>query len=737
MIRLLRFLLFLVIPLSKVPVLAQELIPMGAWRMHASYYSIVDIEITENQIFAASPTGVMILDRAESSIETLTRMNGLSGSSITDISYHAPTDQIIVVYGNGTFDVVRGMTDVETFDPSSTTVITGSRSINDVTINNSLAYFSTDYGVLVFDLNLSEIKETWRDVGVAGATLPVYQSTFSGDSIFLATNKGIIAGDLDDNLLDYNKWKRMEVNGATPTINSIVSFNDNLFISIANDGVYKYVDFVWQKQPFLDAVGVRRLTASPDHLVTSMNDKVFLVDDSGNVATITHTNFSDVVIATEDNQGKLWVGDNSTGLIFWDNSNAQVFAANGPATSVGYRLRYHDGKMYALGGGPTTVFAPARRPGRVSVFNNGLWSVEDHPIADITDVAISSDGKQYFSSFGYGISEVHDGTEEIYDETNSSLLNINSPQRYVNVSSLLFYDGNLWAANYGATASLHKRLPDGSWEAFGFPTTAGQYILDLEKDWAGRIWSRLNPLQGGGLYVFDPATGEDHYITDSDNNGELPSRSVYAIEEDRDGYIWVGTDRGAGYFYDAGSDVVRPIIGNIYLLLDDRVTSIETDGGNRKWMGTQRGVWLISPSGEESVYHFTTQNSPLPSDNILDIEINQKTGEVFILTDKGLVSYRGDATESGPRFSSVKIFPNPIRASFSGTVGITGLATDALVKITDVTGKMIWQSQANGGAISWNARAANGNRVANGIYLVFAATPNGTESMVGKVAVID
>jgi len=167
------------------------------------------------------------------------------------------------------------------------------------------------------------------------------------------------------------------------------------------------------------------------------------------------------------------------------------------------------------------------------------------------------------------------------------------------------------------------------------------------------------------------------------------------------------------------------------------VTSIAIDGGNRKWMGTGRGVWLFNPTGEALVHHFTTANSPLLSDNILDIEINAQTGEVFFATDKGLVSFRGDATEGTAVFQQVKIFPNPVTSAFMGTVAINGLATDAIVKITDISGKMIWQTQAQGGTASWNVQDYHGKRAATGIYLVFASTPDGSESAVGKIAVID
>jgi hypothetical protein len=137
------------------------------------------------------------------------------------------------------------------------------------------------------------------------------------------------------------------------------------------------------------------------------------------------------------------------------------------------------------------------------------------------------------------------------------------------------------------------------------------------------------------------------------------------------------------------------------------------------------------------VHNFTTDNSPLPSNIVRDIEIDGTTGEVFFVTDKGIVSFRSDATASQNSFASVKIFPNPVTRDFNGTIGISGLATDAVVKITDISGKLVWEVQANGGTATWNAQDLSGRRAASGMYLVFAATPDGSESMVGKIAVID
>jgi ligand-binding sensor domain-containing protein len=281
------------------------------------------------------------------------------------------------------------------------------------------------------------------------------------------------------------------------------------------------------------------------------------------------------------------------------------------------------------------------------------------------------------------------------------------------------------------------------WQSFNFPFVAEKFPVDILVDENAYVWMTLNPQQGGGIAVFDRASSRSAYLNDQSGTGGLPSKSVYSMAFDRDAYVWVGTDEGVAYFFDSGeifsssADAIKPIFDNRFLLKSETITAIEVDGGNRKWMGTKNGVWLFNPTGESLVYNFTTSNSPLISNVINDIEINDETGEVFFATDKGIVSYRGDATEGSSAFTGIKIFPNPVTHAFNGTVGITGLASDAIVKITDVSGKLIWQTQANGGTATWSLLDNNGRRTSTGIYLVFAATPDGSENIVGKIAIIE
>ena len=180
-----------------------------------------------------------------------------------------------------------------------------------------------------------------------------------------------------------------------------------------------------------------------------------------------------------------------------------------------------------------------------------------------------------------------------------------------------------------------------------------------------------------------------------------------------------------------------PIFENRVLLRDEFVTAVAIDPGNRKWIGTRtNGIWLFSETGEEQVFHFTADNSPLLSDNITAIKVHPGSGEVFIGTDKGLVSFRSDATQGTSRHENVEIYPNPVRPGFNRDVVINGLVNNALVKITDVSGKLVREIRAQGSTALWNSRDYNGQRVKTGVYLVFSTNRDGTETFVGKIAVI-
>lgn len=719
-------------------------IPVGTWRLHISYADIHTISITPSRIYAAASNGVMILDRSDdNSITTISKLEGLSSVDITQLLYDQQRNQLVITYSNGDIDIIKENEIINVNTLKNSPAISGSKRINHISIRDNLAYLSTDFGVVVFDLTQLAVKETWRDIGAGGTELEINQSSFYNDSIFLATEAGILAGDLNDNLLNYNNWRRFTTGPLNGEVQSITSFTGAVYAAVNGSGIFEYEGLNWQLEPYLQAMQYKNVTAGQTLLVTA-GGSLFRITAAGTVTEITSAVLDDPHIAFEDGGGKLWIGDSSYGLVSDYPATFSSFSPNGPTFSHGFRLQYSDQNkvMYAVSGGFNGSLAPLGNTEFVNKFSEGLWTPEtDWLEFDITRVDVGS--RIYVASSGYGLQVIDQSGTILFDETNSPLQNV-AAGRNVRVTDIAPSTQGVWVTNAGASQSLHLLKPDNTWESFSFPlVAAARYPTNIEVDYLGNVWMILNPSNGGGILVFNRGTGQSAYLTDVTNAGGLPDKLVYSIAMDRDGFVWIGTGKGVAYIpdpsrvFNSGINAIKPVFDNRFLLRDERVTAIEVDGGNRKWMGTENGLWLFDEFGEAQVQNFNAGNSPLLSSNIADLEINSKTGELFIMTDAGIASFRSDATQGEAGFDKVKIFPNPVTNQFNGQVGISGLVTDAIVKITDVSGKLVWQSKANGGSAAWNVRDYTGRRAATGMYLVFCISQDGTESMVGKIAVVN
>ncbi len=723
---------------------AQSEIPLGTWRLHVSYNNINSIALSDQKVFGATRNGILIIDRLDNSIESYTKMSGLRGTGINSINYDQQEDQLLIGYEDGKIDLIKGQT-ITSLDPTRNSTLTGSKKINHISVRNRLAYLSADFGVVIFDLARREVKETWRDIGRNGATLKIFESTFKGDSIFLATDRGVLAGDLNTNLLDFTFWKKFDTGEFSDSIASLVGFNGRVYAAISGKGLFHYEFGIWSKADFLQNVSFKSLNASSSYLYISGNHKLWGLSINNTLSEIEANFIHEPNMVVEETNGQLWIADDENGVVSNSGGSFTSYLPNGPVHPTTFKLSYSNQTMYSLGGGYTPAYTALGRNGSIDQFVGGSWSQLDASLSDLTDITFPVKTDHFYvSSFGNGIEE-KEGTESlnVFDESNSPLINTSFPDRSVLITSIERASDGIWVANYGASQSLHFLDDQKNWESYSFPVTASRYPVELAVDLFNSVWAILNPSQGGGVLVFNREKDISRYLTNVRGSGGLPSREVRSVAVDRDGTVWLGTDEGVCYFFNANEifssdvDATKPIFETQFLLRDDKVTAIAVDGGNRKWMGTERGVWLLSPTGEALIYNFTAANSPLLSNSILDIEINHETGEVFFSTDRGLVSFRADATESTTQFQALKIFPNPVTPNFRGMVGISGLATDAIVKITDVSGKLIWETRAHGGTASWNVHDYNGKRAQTGIYLVFSASADGAESVVGKIAVIE
>ncbi|GIV36558.1 MAG: ABC transporter substrate-binding protein [Cyclobacteriaceae bacterium] len=710
--------------------LAQPL-PMGTWRAYPSFNRILNTAVLNNTLYASADNGVIVINGNE--IETLT-LPLLGSTGITALGPHAAANELLIGYETGQLDIVQNHTVFRYGAIRNNASIAGSKKINHILVQNQNAYLATDFGVVVFDLSQREIRETWRNLGPAGEALAVFETAIKDDSIFLATSAGIQGGSLQDNLLDFTRWKRFDQGSFNRPFTSIVSYNGFLFTAIPNDGLYRYNGTTWERLNYLTVKNNYRLFGSSNFLYVIADNSLYRVNTTETVEEISDALFTEPQSVAETAWG-LAIGDGKNGLITGNQNAWQNILPNGPAIDRILRLRMYRERIYALPGGYTNLFTPAGTMQPVNVYQVSLWNTEPSWLdMDVTDVAFSSN-RVCVSSFSNGIQLITPDNTYYFNESNSPLAG--SRVTAVTASNDIF-----WIANYNSAQPLHRLNTDNTFTSFAFPFTAARYPLDILTDRAGQVWMRLNQAAGGGLLVFNPTSSNYVYLNEIPGGGGLPSRNVYSLTTDRSGWVWAGTDAGVAFFPDpeqvfsGNVNAVKPVFEGSFLLSNEKVTAIAVDAGNRKWFGTDRGLWLFDATVSNQLQYFNTTNAPLPSNRIRSLVIDG-AGNLMVATDQGMAVYRLDASEPVNAPTTIKIFPNPVPPGYTGLVGISGLGEGYTVRITSLSGRLIWEAAGNGGTVAWNVRDFGGQRPPAGIYLVFAVSADGRETLAGKLALIN
>lgn len=354
----------------------------------------------------------------------------------------------------------------------------------------------------------------------------------------------------------------------------------------------------------------------------------------------------------------------------------------------------------------------------------------------------SSDSKRYsITNSGDKVIVTLDNRIVVLDQDNKATI-VNDPLFKTLSETIVTSTGTLWTADQKngllTAPSQGFRTVAPTQSDTTISPRKDSIIIDLE----GLTWTRLPEYLGGGILVKN-TQNHQKVLSTSIGNGTLPSNVINSIAIDQDGYIWFASDKGVGYIIPqdvlsaARVDAILPIYGERRLFSNEKCTAIVVEPGNRKWIATRNGLYLFNSDGTELVQKFTSEESPLPSNQINALDFDPSTGTLYIDTPAGMVSYRSNSTQASENFSAVTIFPNPVRPGYGGDVGIKGLMNESVVKITELSGRLIYETRSQGGTASWNLNDYTGRRARGGIYMVFIVSGDGTEKLAGKLAVID
>lgn len=736
---------------------------VGTWTIYPSYYNIENIEMAGHDIFVLASSNLYSYNTDDESLTTYTKTTCLSDVNVSKISWNSSTKRLVVVYNSYNIDILSANGDVINIPDLKTKQMTGDKTINNITQDGQYAYLATNFGVVKIDVKNGYIADSYI------LNKPVKQLALLNGYIYgLTTQNGVIRANMSDNMNDPASWKAF----SPVFFEYLFAFNGHL-IGMTNGNANSINT---------ETGAITTFGLFPFTWVKKCNDRIIcgtgnnVTDISADLTCRTYSAAHTLNVVTyDDSKAVYWSNNNDnklTRFVLHDNElMPQTTGAipDGPASNDTYRM-VHDGKKLILTpGGWSFTIGNRNNKGNVLCFEDGKWSEYEHegPIIsaagryqDVNSVAIDPKNPSHvFASAYTGLYEFYDGKfHKRWGSADGLYLYDNNPNKeYHVIVTGLKYDskGNLWILNSHAPYPLFMMTPNRELKnlALGNKEMSRDEAFDLEGITidGNNVWFGNEKNPEHQLFRYD-IEKDELYSTDKFINQDgkaFTIEGIYDTQKDRKGNIWVATSSGPLYLTPEGANSWSFIQHKVprndgtnyadYLLDGISVRKIAIDGANRKWIGTERnGVFLISDDCNTQIAHFTTENSPLLSNMIFDIVIDNVSGRVYIATDKGLCSYMSDATSNSDDMSdnSVWAYPNPVTPDFTGDITITGLEFNSQVTITTASGQEVTKGRSNGGSYTWNGCDSHGRRVASGIYMVLVAKENGDSGIATKIAIV-
>lgn len=749
-----------------VPATAQNF--EDEWTGHFSYVSIKAISQGNDKIYAAAENAVFSYDLSTNEIETISTINGLAGELISTLYYSKNFNVLIIGYENGLIDIISdGDDDVLTVVDilNKPTIPPDRKRINQFNEYEGSLYIATQFGISVFDLAALEFGDTYF-IGDGGAQIEITQTAVKMPFIYATTiGNGLRRAQVAaDNLIDFEQWE--QISGGT-------------FVGVQNLGNQIYVarpsrvikitggfgEVASYPTPIVDFVSFdNRLAVTFQDRVLGYDSAFQQIASASSIPDEDEFEFQSGFIFDDF----LYMGTTELGLFqtTFNNSQTVSILPDGPLFNSSFSIDASPGQLWVNFGDVTVNFNPFPLTEKgISNLREGEWTNISYSdltetlgkeANDLVRVAIDPNdpNKVYMSSFQRGILQIEDQNPfKLFDESNSSLdITGDNPAFGIRVFGLDFdNEGSLWGVQAQDEAGLIKISPEGQLlqidisDVFNFndPPLALGEVETTRENYV--FFTAYND----GLIGYNPATGQFNKIGQDLGNGNLPNINVLALATDNNNRLWIGTRSGLrvlfnpGSFFEENSNTDTQAIIILEdgvpqeLLFDLVITDIEVDGSNNKWISTaSSGVFYLSPNGQETLLQFNKDNSPLPSNNVQDIAIDSFSGVVYFATTNGLVAFNGTSTAPRDNLENVYAFPNPVRPEFLGNVTIDGLTTNANVKITDISGNLVFETTSEGGSVQWDTTAFGKYKVASGVYLVIITGEDALETKVTKIMVV-
>ena len=749
---------------------------IGTWKVFPAYNVCSKNVPAGNRVYALMTSKLMAYDTDDTSIKAWDVTNGLSDMTITDIAYSEEAKCIVIVYDNGNIDLLS--TDDDDYIVNLAQLKNSSlqgKEVNSISVYGQTAYLCTGFGLVVINLMDAVISSAYKlGMGVTACAV-------SDDAIYVGNSDGIWRGKRADNLQDKANWKH--INSDIDV--SMMSFFDGR-VCVAVHGNFYISDAAGETYTSCEKFTPSYIHVEDGKMVVGNTANFSIYSDSSHRKYYnTGGTWADVHVKGNT----LWVSEGTSGLQAYSIQEDKTFSLitasiqlNSPLYDYSYHLSFAGTRLLVAGGNYN--YSSVSLPGAAMILEpDGTWVNFDPATAtafnkasryiDVTDIAQDPDDAthHFVGTARSGLYEFRDakciGHYSCHNSPLKSILPSNSHAQWFVVAdgNRFDSDGNLWMLNPAEGVSdtiIRILMHDGSWQGQQYDELSGVTAMDnILFDSRGWAWINSRRMEGRGIFCLDyngtvSQRSDDRHILRSniinqDGTTYTPDE-FYCMAEDIDGTIWIGTNDGPfriaspeDFFSSSFSYEQMKVARNDgsgladYLLSSIPIRTIAIDGAGRKWFGTlSNGVYLISADCQEQIYHFTTDNSPIPSNDVENIAINGATGEVFFATTKGLCCFVSDATDPVDDISDNElfVFPNPVTPDYTGPIAVRGLTAGSEVKIVAPSGQIIYSGYSNGGTFTWNGTNQRGSRVASGVYLIIASKSDGSKAASSKVAII-